>query len=69
MSLRSGLIGPIRRRTTINALSNLHNLRCIRNVSPLRGFAAVTTDDNELPLKGYRVLDMTRVLAGVSASF
>jgi hypothetical protein len=30
-----------------------------------RGFADVTTDDMTLPLKGYKVLDMTRVLAGV----
>lgn len=31
-----------------------------------RGFADVaSTDDGKLPLKGYRVLDLTRVLAGV----
>ena len=30
-----------------------------------RGFADVATDDMSLPLKGYKVLDMTRVLAGV----
>lgn len=31
-----------------------------------RGLATVAVDDSKLPLKGYRVLDMTRVLAGVS---
>ncbi|KAN0116898.1 caib/baif family protein-like protein [Hyaloscypha variabilis] len=29
-----------------------------------RGFAEVASDDTTLPLKGYKVLDMTRVLAG-----
>jgi len=31
-----------------------------------RTFATAAEDDSKLPLKGYRVLDMTRVLAGVS---
>lgn len=31
-----------------------------------RRFASVAQDDSKLPLKGYKVLDMTRVLAGVS---
>jgi len=31
-----------------------------------RGFADVADNDMALPLKGYKVLDMTRVLAGVS---
>ena len=31
-----------------------------------RGFADVAGNDMTLPLKGYKVLDMTRVLAGVS---
>jgi succinate--hydroxymethylglutarate CoA-transferase len=42
------------------------------NVSPSafcnirrRCFADVAADDMALPLKGYKVLDMTRVLAGV----
>lgn len=30
-----------------------------------RGLATAAVDDTSLPLKGYRVLDMTRVLAGV----
>ena len=30
-----------------------------------RAFADVAADDMTLPLKGYKVLDMTRVLAGV----
>lgn len=32
-----------------------------------RGFAEVAMDDMTLPLKGYKVLDMTRVLAGVGS--
>ena len=32
----------------------------------VRGFATAAKDDGKLPLKGYKVLDMTRVLAGVS---
>ena len=31
-----------------------------------RSFASIAQDDSKLPLKGYKVLDMTRVLAGVS---
>lgn len=33
-----------------------------------REFANASTNDMTLPLKGYKVLDMTRVLAGVSYS-
>jgi succinate--hydroxymethylglutarate CoA-transferase len=32
-----------------------------------RGLADIANDDMTLPLKGIKVLDMTRVLAGVSA--
>lgn len=32
----------------------------------VRGLATAAKDDGKLPLKGYKVLDMTRVLAGVS---
>ena len=38
--------------------------QALRNVRR-RGFADVAADDMTLPLKGYKVLDMTRVLAGV----
>lgn len=34
-----------------------------------RGFADVAGNDMTLPLKGYKVLDMTRVLAGVRFFF
>jgi succinate--hydroxymethylglutarate CoA-transferase len=32
-----------------------------------RGFAEAAADGMTLPLKGYKVLDMTRVLAGVGS--
>ena len=32
----------------------------------IRGLATAAKDDGKLPLKGYKILDMTRVLAGVS---
>ena len=37
-----------------------------RTHSNIRGLATAARDDGKLPLKGYKVLDMTRVLAGVS---
>jgi hypothetical protein len=44
--------------------------RSIFQVAPRRrGLASAAVDDGLLPLKGIRVLDMTRVLAGVSSLY
>ena len=42
------------------------NGRCSAIFSCRRGLADAVKDDMTLPLKGIKVLDMTRVLAGVS---
>lgn len=40
----------------------------MRRISPLRSYSnAASPVDGKLPLAGIRVLDMTRVLAGVSS--
>jgi hypothetical protein len=47
-------------------LFRVNGLGQTRSISTQREFATAAADDSALPLKGYRVLDMTRVLAGVS---
>lgn len=49
---------------------SLYSLRTILKCKPQgRRFSAIPTSDETLPLKGIRVLDMTRVLAGVGSLF
>jgi hypothetical protein len=38
----------------------------LRRTTPLRSYSSAASVDGSLPLAGIRVLDMTRVLAGVS---
>jgi hypothetical protein len=38
----------------------------LRRMTPLRSYSSAASVDGSLPLAGIRVLDMTRVLAGVS---
>ena len=66
MSLHTAISRSIHRRASVRALSSVNGLENSRNALRWRGVASVAGNDNELPLKGYRVLDMTRVLAGVS---
>jgi succinate--hydroxymethylglutarate CoA-transferase len=53
------------RPKTVRALSKVNGFAGARNGSKRRNFATVAIEDGSLPLKGYRLLDMTRVLAGV----
>lgn len=56
-------------RSLVRASRVVATLNCqplTRHNTKPRGFADVASnDDGKLPLKGYRVLDLTRVLAGV----
>lgn len=49
-----------------NGTNYLFNQNRIRSTFKRFMATAEVSDDSKLPLKGYRILDMTRVLAGVS---
>lgn len=60
---------PNRARSLLGASTAIKRFNGSRSAfySSRRWFADVANDDMTLPLKGIKVLDMTRVLAGVSA--
>jgi hypothetical protein len=66
MSTPTTMIRPLCRHRAITVLSRVNGLERACSIPRQRQFATAVVDDSTLPLKGYRVLDMTRVLAGVS---
>jgi succinate--hydroxymethylglutarate CoA-transferase len=62
---------PICSRSLFQASKSLlrPNGRRLAIYNGRRGLADVANDDMTLPLKGIKVLDMTRVLAGVSIEY
>jgi len=66
MSTYTAIIQSLRRSRAVTSLSRVNGLGQARSTPAQREFTTAATDDIALPLKGYRVLDMTRVLAGVS---
>jgi hypothetical protein len=62
----TAIVQPLCKPRAITVLSRVNGLGRARSIPKQRQFATAAVDDSTLPLKGYRVLDMTRVLAGVS---
>jgi hypothetical protein len=65
--IEGSMIRSALRRSVAPSFTRISPLQCSRNRLTRRAFASVAANENDLPLKGYRVLDMTRVLAGVGA--
>jgi hypothetical protein len=61
----TAMIKSLYRQRALTAIKRSNGFRSVQEVQRRRHFASVAIDDNSLPLKGFRVLDMTRVLAGV----
>jgi hypothetical protein len=60
------MVGALTGASARAARAARHNVSSwAQNGSRTRWLSTEAADDNVLPLKGYRVLDMTRVLAGV----
>lgn len=55
--------------TAVGAVPKANGLKSGFRAIRRRGMAGATSHDMTLPLKGYKVLDMTRVLAGVGYTF
>ena len=67
MSTYTAMVQSFYRPRAVTVLSRVNGLgRARSSILTQRRFATATVDDSALPLNGYRVLDMTRVLAGVS---
>jgi hypothetical protein len=66
MSTYTAVRQSLYRPRAVGALCKANGLKRLVCVARQRLFATAAVDDSALPLNGYRVLDMTRVLAGVS---